>query len=124
MFESSNNVTSFGEHRAHPWLRVDSLVPIDPGKGTSGTVLNIAEGELAAASSGCADRVFSDFSPPFPTANITPVDGQLAWMSNSRTEVGIKLIDLQEETRNKIRDWISLESSQRTVQRESNASAD
>lgn len=125
MLESPDDVTSVRERREHPRLWVQTLVPIDLGKGTTGSVLNIAEGGLALRVA-VAPTEYSlisllHFRLPISSQGWVEIDEQIAWVSNSRTEVGIKFIDLQEETRNKIRDWISLESSQRTVQEESKA---
>jgi hypothetical protein len=39
------------------------------------------------------------------------IDGQIAWVSASKTEIGIKFIEMREETRTMIRDWISQRAS-------------
>jgi hypothetical protein len=49
--------------------------------------------------------------------NWVKVNGQIAWVIESSREVGIRFIDLQEDTRSKIRDWISSESSQGRFQK-------
>jgi hypothetical protein len=114
MFESPNDVTSITERRAHPRLSVHSPAPIDLGTGTPGTVLNIAEGGLAVrvphALTEHSQIPRIQFRLPI-SGNLLEINGQIAWLSKSRTEVGIKFVDVQEETRSKIRDWISQQSS-------------
>jgi hypothetical protein len=113
MFESPNDVTSITERRAHPRLSVHSIAPIDLGTGTPGTVLNIAEGGLAVRVPHALTEHFQipgiQFCLPI-SGNLLEIKGQIAWLSKSRTEVGIKFVDVREETRSKIRDWISQQS--------------
>jgi len=46
------------------------------------------------------------------------LNGQIVWVSKSKTEVGIKFVDLQEGTRSKLRRWISQQPSQLPFERE------
>ena len=46
------------------------------------------------------------------------INGQIAWVSKSRTKVGIKFIDLQDEARSKIRSWIYQQSSQQRFEKQ------
>lgn len=119
MFESP--ITSVPERRAHPRLPVHSVAPIDLGNGIIATILNVGEGGLAARVSitlrehSQAPRM--QFDLPISDSWVK-VSGQIAWIDKSRTEVGIKFIDLQEETRDKIRAWISQQSFQQRSQGE------
>ena len=70
MFESPDDVTSIPKRRAHPRLRVDSLAPIDLGTGTTGTILNVSEGGLAARVPVTLDPALSGSSHTIPPANI------------------------------------------------------
>ena len=110
------------ERRVHPRLRVGSRAFIDLGEGKSGTVLNLGEGGLALQVSVALLEHFHispiRFGLPI-SDNRLEINGQMAWVSESKTEVGIRFIDLLEDTRGKIRDWISLKSSQETFQKES-----
>jgi hypothetical protein len=126
MFESSEAVNSVHvpERRVHPRLRADSRAFVDLGEGKSGAVLNVGEGGLALQVA-----VPLTEQPHIPlmrlglaiSENRVEINGQIAWVSESSREVGIRFIDLQEETRSKIRDWISVESSQGRFQKESAA---
>ncbi|HEY1470883.1 MAG TPA: GNAT family N-acetyltransferase [Candidatus Acidoferrum sp.] len=114
MFESPDDVTSVTERRAHPRLPVHSLAPIDLGTGATGAVLNIGEGGLAMR---VPPTLTEHYRIPgiqlrLPISeNSIEIDGRIAWLSESRTEVGIKFVNLQEETRGKMRDWISQQFS-------------
>jgi hypothetical protein len=122
MFESTEDVTSVPERRAHLRLRVDSRAPIDLGEGHSGTVLNVSEGGLAlrvAVTLAEHSQISTmHFRLPISQSWIE-INGQIAWLNEANRTLGIRFIDLQEEARIKIRDWISLESSQRRFQKES-----
>jgi hypothetical protein len=126
MFESPEAVNSVHvpERRVHARLRADSRAFVDLGEGKSGAVLNVGEGGLALQVA-----VPLNEHPHIPlmrlglaiSENRVEINGQIAWVSESSREVGIRFVDLQEETRSKIRDWISLESSQGRFQKESAA---
>jgi hypothetical protein len=47
------------------------------------------------------------------------IRGQIAWVSESRREAGIRFLDPPENARSRIKEWISLESSQGSFQDES-----
>jgi GNAT acetyltransferase-like protein/PilZ domain-containing protein len=126
MFESPEGVNSVHvpERRVHTRLRVGSGASIDLGEGNSGTVLNVSEGGLALQVAVTLTEhphiPLIRFGLPI-SENRVEINGQISWVSESRREVGIRFIDLQQDTRSKIRDWISLESSRGRFQEESGA---
>jgi hypothetical protein len=100
------------ERRLHPRQRVPSHVFVDLGEGKRSTVLNVGEGGLALQ----VPVTLADHPhiPPLRfglaiSENSIEINGQIAWVSEPTKETDI---NLQEDTRRKIRDWISLESSQ------------
>lgn len=113
MFDSPD-VTSISERRAHPRVPIHSLAPIDLGEGITGTVLNVSEGGLAVQVSVILTGHFCipciQFRLPV-SDRCVEINGHIAWVSASKTEIGIKFIEMQEDTRSKIRDWISQQSS-------------
>ena len=119
MSEPTNNATSIPKRRAHPRLPIGSLAPIDLGHGTTGTILNVSEGGLAA-------RVPVTLAEHFQISHIqfrlpmserwVETNGEIAWVSTSRTEVGIKFTDIDGETRTKVQGWISEQSFQERVE--------
>jgi hypothetical protein len=112
------------ERRLHPRLRVGSPTLVDLGEGKRGTILNVCEGGLALQLA-----VTLTEPPDIPlmrlglaiSENRVEINGQIEWVSESLREVGIRFIDLQEDTRSKIQDWISLESSQGKFENKSGA---
>jgi hypothetical protein len=126
MFEPAEavNYVHVPERRAHVRLRTGSRAFVGLDEGKSGTVLNVGEGGLALQL-----PITQAEHSHIPLMRLTlaiaenrvEINGQIAWASESNREVGVKFIDLQEDTRSKIRDWISLESSQGRFQKESGA---
>jgi hypothetical protein len=112
------------ERRVHTRLQVGSVAPIDLGEGNRGTILNVSEGglalQVAVTLTDHPHIPLMRFGLPI-SENPIETNGQISWVSASRTEVGIRFIDLQQDTRIKIRDWISLESSRGRLQKESGA---
>jgi hypothetical protein len=126
MFESPEPVNSVHvpERRVHPRLRAASRAFVGLDEGKSGTVLNVGEGGLAlqlAIAHAEHSHIPLMHLRLAIAGNRVEINGQIAWASESSREVGIKFIDLQEDTRSKIRDWISSESSQGRFQKESGA---
>jgi hypothetical protein len=128
MFDSPEvaNCVHVPERRVHPRVRAGSRAFVGLDEGKSGAVLNVGEGglalQLAAAQAEHSHIPLMRLRLAI-AENRVEINGQIAWASESRREVGIKFIDLREDTRSKIRDWISLESSQRRFQKESGAHA-
>jgi hypothetical protein len=118
------NAIHVPERRVHTRLRVGSCVSIDLGEGNRGTVLNVSEGGLALQVTVTLTEhrhiPLIRFGLPI-SENRVEINGQISWVSESRREVGVRFIDLQQDTRSKIRDWISLESSRGRLQKESGA---
>ncbi len=100
------------DRRLHPRLHVSSRVFVDLGLGNRATVLNLSEGGLRA------DATFVDHPHTTPirlgltiSGNSIGINGQVAWVSASTKQIGIRFTDLHDNTRRKIREWISSESS-------------
>jgi hypothetical protein len=112
------------ERRIHTRLRVGSGASIDLGEGNRGTVLNVSEGGLALQ----VAVTLTEY-PHIPVIRLglpisekrVEINGQISWVSESRTEVGIRFIDLQQDTRSQIEDWIGMESSRERLEKESGA---
>ena len=112
------------ERRLHTRLQAGSLLSIDLSDGNSTIVLNIGEGGLGlrvAATLAEPHVARLHLQLPISQPRIE-IDGEIAWVSESRREVGIRFVDLHEETRGKLRDWVSSQSSPGQFQKESAAS--
>jgi hypothetical protein len=121
MFESPDDVISVRERRSHSRLWVNSFALIDLGKGTTAIVLNVGEGGLALRVPATVTEYTRTPVIHFRlliSQSWVEINGQIAWVSKSRTKVGIKFIDLQDEARSKIRSWISQQSSQQRFEKQ------
>jgi len=108
------------ERRFHTRRRVQSLAYVDVGPGR-GVLSDISEGGLgvhAAASEIEAHTSTVAFFLP-GSQDWVEIRGQIAWVSESRREAGIRFLDPPETARGRIQEWISLESSQGTFPDES-----
>jgi hypothetical protein len=115
-----NALSGFRERRVHSRRRLQSLAYVNVG-ASRGVVSDISEGGLgvlAAASKIEAHISIVAFRLPGSQERVG-IRGQLVWMSESRREAGIRFLDPPETARSRIKEWISLESSQGALQDES-----
>src|SRR3984957_8947230 len=92
--------------------QVKSLAYLDIGADNGGIVLNISE-------SGLAVHAVSVL-PPDPTVDLRlqlhksckrlETRAKVAWTSSTKKEAGVEFIDLPEEVRLEIRDWLASEN--------------
>lgn len=100
------------ERRRQPRLRLRSLAYIELGEDNGGIVLNIGEGGVAVQ---LAMPLLGDDLPRIrlqlpQSKNRIEMSGEIAWVSESKREVGIHFVRVPVEARNQIGAWISLES--------------
>lgn len=109
MSQYVENYLEIGERRRHKRIPVAPQTFIKLGKHGAGIILNISEGGLALTSVEIlsADHLTSmQFQLPGSQEWIETI-GEIAWSSKSRTEAGIRFVNLPKDTRKKIRKWIS-----------------
>ena len=105
------------ERRFHARRRVQSLAYVDVG-ASRGVLSDISEDGLgvhSAASEIEAHTSTVAFHLP-GSQDWVGIRGQIAWVSGSRREAGIRFLDPPETARGRIQEWISLESPQGTFQ--------
>jgi hypothetical protein len=100
------------ERRQHLRHRAESLAYVDIGSDNGGIILNISEGGLAVQAMGVL--------PPVPVINLRlqlpkstkrlATSGRIAWTSGSKKEAGVEFVDLPEEARLRIKNWLSSET--------------
>jgi GNAT acetyltransferase-like protein/PilZ domain-containing protein len=105
------------ERRSCPRRRVQSAAHVKVG-ASRGLVSNISEGGLSViAAAPEIEQQISLVVFPLPVSGEqVEIKGQIAWLSESGREAGIRFIDLPERTRASIHEWISSESSPGTFQ--------
>jgi TonB family protein len=117
LLSQSGNSLDATERRLYPRHPVKSLAYLDIGPDNGGIVVNISEGGLAIhAVSGL---------PPEPVINLRiqlprstkrlEAQGKVAWTSGSRKDAGVEFIDLAEEARLGIKEWLSTDIAPQPV---------
>jgi TonB family protein len=105
--------TSFtAERRNHARMGVTSLTFIDLDDGNGGLILDLSEG---GATVQATEVLIGDFFQRvrfrLPNAkNWIETSGRLVWQRRSEREAGIQFVDLAEDARNQIKDWVYLET--------------
>jgi TonB family protein len=88
---------------------IPSLAYVDLGENNGGIILNIGEDGLAASSAAPLD---SDrlarirFQLPGSSDRLE-ASGEIAWISESKKQAGLRFVDLSDNVRSQIRGWIS-----------------
>jgi TonB family protein len=99
------------ERRVHRRCQIRPCSYVELGQDNGGMLLNIGEGGFAIATAEC---VTSDGFPSIRiqftgSMDLIDVSGQVAWISESKREVGIRFVNLKEEARRIIAARISRE---------------
>ena len=108
------------ERRSQPRRRVLSLEYLDLGDSNGGIILNISEGGMyiQAVASLSADEL-SDLSFRIPDSGYQiETSGKIVWVGESRKDAGIQFVNLPEEARLKIREWVAAENPAREESRQ------
>lgn len=94
----------FCERRAHPRRPIMPLSHVEVGPNNAGMLLNISESGLALI---VAMRLAKDDLPTIrihfaDSKDSLQVSGQIAWLSESKREAGIRFVNLTDEARKRI----------------------
>ena len=97
------------DRRRHPRIQVPFAVYVELGNGNGGLISDINEAGFAVqASTILVGDNFSSLQFQLPESGTwIECAGRLAWQGASKKEAGIEFIDLHEEGRDQIRNWIS-----------------
>jgi TonB family protein len=120
MLSQSGNSLDATERRLHARHPVKSLAYLDIGPDNGGIVVNISEGGLAIhAVSGLPQEPVIDLRIQLPrSTKRLEARGKIAWTSGSRKDAGVEFIDLAEEARSGITEWLSTDIAQQAVHTE------
>ena len=99
------------ERRRFIRQRVRSLAYLDVVPNNGGIVLNLSENGLALQAVNPFDetRVSLRIQPPKSRKRIE-ISAEITWLSESKTEAGLQFLELTEEARLEIADWVADES--------------
>jgi len=111
--EKSGNARPEKDRRRHARQRIHSLSYVKMGDSNGGIVLNISEGGISVQAVAMLDP-----SEPVTLSLEIPrvrqraeVNGEIAWLSASKKEAGIRFVDLPESTLKQIQKWMAREAS-------------
>src|SRR3984957_4742409 len=111
--EKSSKTHPDKDRRLHARQRIHSLSYVKMGDSNGGIVLNISEGGIsvqAAAVLDPSEPVTLSLEIP-RVRNRVEVQGEIAWLSASKKEAGIRFVDLPESTLKQIQKWMAREAS-------------
>jgi TonB family protein len=97
------------DRRLHSRQPVMSLAYIELGEGNGGIVLNLSEGGLAVqAVMSLLDNDLPKMRFQFSQSkNWIATGGRIAWTSESKKMAGVEFVDLPDDARNHIKEWIT-----------------
>ena len=102
-----------GERRRITRKRIFSLAYLEVGSDNGGMVLDLSESGLALQAFNPLiglTRVSLRIQPPKSRKRIAAT-AQITWLSDAKTEAGLRFLDLTEDARMEIADWISAEAA-------------
>lgn len=100
----------FQERRTHARNQPQSIIYVELGAGNGGVITNLSEGGLevqaaiALVEDSCPELSFSLGQPRARVA----ASGKIIWKSASRKTAGVQFVELPEQTRSLIREWLAL----------------
>jgi hypothetical protein len=103
------------ERRRLPRLRLPSLAYVEVDSDNGGILLNLSETGLAlqaVAPFSSLTRVTLRIQPPKPRKRLD-LQAEITWLSESKKEAGLQFLELEDDTRIEIANWISAEGGPR-----------
>src|SRR3984957_6627324 len=111
--EKSSKTHPDKDRRLHARQRIHSLSYVKMGDSNGGIVLNISDGGIsvqAATALDPSEPVTLSLEIP-RVRNRVEVKGEIAWLSPSKKEAGLRFLDLPESTLEQIQKWMEREAS-------------
>jgi TonB family protein len=102
---------AIADRRLSARRRLPALAYIDLGENNGGIILNISEDGVSVTSAAPVDTGgLAQLRFQLPgSSDWLKAQGEIAWISASKKEAGIRFKDLSEGSRNRIRAWVSSE---------------
>jgi TonB family protein len=109
--QQSGGPAHFPERRIRPRRRVASLEYVDLGGGNGGIIINLGEdGMYVQAVGGLADAELPLITFRVPeSGHRVETSGQVIWTGESKKDAGIQFVNLPEDARAKIKEWVTSE---------------
>src|ERR1700676_737675 len=103
--------TQIHERRLHPRVLPRTLIYVACGESNGGMVLNVSDDGMAISMAiPVGDEEYSNLHVRMNgLAKSVEVHGRMAWTTKSKKRAGIQLVDVSEEQRGQIREWLAQE---------------
>jgi PilZ domain len=103
--------TQIPERRMHPRILPRTLIYVACGESNGGMVLNVSDDGMAISMAiPVGDEAYSNLQVRMNgLANSIEVHGRMAWTTKSKKRAGIQLVDVSDEQREQIREWLAQE---------------
>jgi PilZ domain len=103
--------TQIHERRAHPRVLPRTLIYVACGESNGGMVLNVSDDGMAISMAiPVGDEAYSNLHVRMNgLAQSVEVHGRMAWTTKSKKRGGIHLVDISDEQRGRIREWLAEE---------------
>src|SRR6202790_37673 len=103
--------TQIHERRLHPRVLPRTLIYVACGESNGGMVLNVSDDGMAISMAiPVGDEAYSNLHVRMNGLALSiEVHGRLAWTTKSKKRAGIQLIDVSDEQRGQIREWLAQE---------------
>ena len=100
------------ERRLHARRQDIALAYVEIGESNGGIILNISEGGLVLTpAEGFPDDCLPLMRFQLPgSSDSIEASGEVAWISESKREAGMRFVDISEDARNRIKSWMPSES--------------
>ncbi len=99
------------ERRSHVRVLPRTLIYVACGESNGGMVLNVSEDGIAVSMAiPVGDEAYSNLHVRMNgLAHSVEVHGRMAWTTKSKKRAGIQLVDVSDEQRGQIREWLAQE---------------
>jgi len=103
--------TQIHERRSHPRVLPRTLIYVACGESNGGMVLNVSDHGMAISMAiPVGDEAYSKLHVGMNgLSQSIEVHGRMAWTTKSKKRAGIQLVDISEEQRGQIREWLAQE---------------
>jgi hypothetical protein len=103
--------TQIPERRLHPRVLPKTLIYVACGQSNGGMVLNVSDDGMAISMAiPVGDEAYSNLQVRMNgLAQSIDVHGRMAWTTKSKKRAGIQLVDVSDEQREQIREWLAQE---------------
>jgi TonB family protein len=111
------------DRRAHARQAIPSLAYVELDEGNGGIILNISEGGLSVQA---VTSLMDDFLPGVrfqlaETESWIETNARITWTNDTRKLAGLEFLNLTEDSRDRIRDWLARDSVESKATKETEA---